>query len=107
MKEIIEDLKIDDLVAETTPPHQRHSRTSVAAARAIEPKFTGIVQQVWSYLKANPEGATDEELQIRLFLDGNSERPARITLVKKGLVVDSGTEHTGRSGRKAVVWKAL
>lgn len=87
------------------PPFQRHSETSKAAALAIAPRLNALQQRVLAKIKAaGTFGATDEELQGWLNLNPSTERPRRIELVEKGLVVDSGTTRKTRSGRLAVVW---
>lgn len=87
-------------------PFQRHSPTSRAAADSMEPRagtclflvFNHIVQAGWT-------GATDEEIQETLGMNASTQRPRRIDLVKRGLVVDSGTTRPTHAGRQAVVWR--
>lgn len=86
------------------PPHQKHSRTSKAAARGAMGKFAPQQERVIKFLKDNPLGATDEELMDGLGFSGNTLRPRRRSLELLGLVVNSGRTKPGRSGRQAVVW---
>lgn len=51
-------------------------------------------------------GTTDEELQFALSMTGNSERPRRVELVRKGLVRASGQARPTFAGGKATVWVA-
>jgi hypothetical protein len=84
------------------PAHQRHSDTSRAAALSVAHKFPALQIKMLNVLK---QGAlTDEELCTAMNMEGNSERPCRVSLVKKGYVVDTGERRIVRSGRKAVVW---
>jgi hypothetical protein len=49
-------------------------------------------------------GRTDEEMQKRIPMRENTQRPRRRELQLWGLVVDSGTTRATGSGRQAVVW---
>jgi hypothetical protein len=51
-------------------------------------------------------GATDKEIQAFAKLEGSTQRPRRIELLKAGLIEDSGRTRVTLSGRKAVVWIA-
>ncbi len=89
------------------PPSIRSSSTSRYAAGRIARVSCKMVARVLGALRdAGRFGMTDEELQIHLSMPGNSERPRRIHLVEKGLVVDSGNLRPTASGRQAVVWIA-
>jgi predicted DNA-binding transcriptional regulator len=87
-------------------PYQPHSATSEAAADDIAVAAGALEILVYEFLRYRAEGATDEEIQRRLVLDGSTERPRRVSLVRKGLVVDSGQKRLTASGRLAVVWRA-
>jgi hypothetical protein len=50
-------------------------------------------------------GLTDEEIQADLHMQGSTQRPRRVELVRAGLVVDSGLRRRTFAGRSAVVWK--
>lgn len=87
------------------PPHQRNSDTSRASAAAVAPKFSERLRSMLQvFLRHGSYGLTDEEGQASLDIDGNSYRPARVTLASKGLVIDSGLRRKTRSGRSAAVW---
>ena len=47
--------------------------------------------------------ATDEEVQQALGMDGNTQRPRRLALVRRGLLKPDGVKLT-RKGRKAVAY---
>lgn len=90
-----------------TPPYQRHSATSRAAAAEAHPAADTQRGRILSYLRgAGGVGATDEQIQEHLNLNPSTERPRRIELVQQGYVVDSGRTARTRSGRRAVVWVA-
>ena len=89
-----------------SPPAQRHSDTSVAAAEAIKPKAASLREQVYQHIlkKSDWDGVTDEEISENLEISGNTIRPRRVELVAEGRVVDSGMRRKTRSGRMAAVW---
>ncbi len=87
--------------------------TSAAAAISVENAKETQRAEVFAAIRAaGNEGATDDELQERLHLDGSSERPRRWELWKlhritmrrdaRGEVVKRPT----RTHRRAVVWVA-
>ena len=87
-------------------PYQRRSATSRAAAKAIEPRTGTDRARVLAYLRGcGDAGATDEEIQTRLPMAANTERPRRVEL--KGLIKDSGRTRVTASGQQAVVWVAV
>lgn len=90
---------------EPLPPCQPHSATSRAAAEQIEPTAGTLRAAVRDWLRARPDGATDEEMQDGLAMSPSTQRPRRIELVAAGWVRDSGRTRPTRSGRKAVVWE--
>jgi transcription initiation factor IIE alpha subunit len=61
-------------------------------------------RRVLELLAATPDGLTDEEMQTRLGMNPSTQRPRRIELARRGLVVEAGTRKTA-SGRMATVWK--
>ncbi|MDF1551957.1 MAG: hypothetical protein P1P84_02790 [Deferrisomatales bacterium] len=86
---------------------QEHSDTSRAAAVAIEVNAGTLRAAVLDYIRAvGPSGATDEEIQNRLAMRANTERPRRVELVEGGYVADSGRRRAGSSGYMATVWVA-
>lgn len=86
---------------------QLKSRTSVAAARAAEPAAGTDRAAVLGMLRRmGSHGATDEQMQRALNMNGNAQRPRRVELVEAGLVVDSQRVRQTTFGRPAVVWVA-
>ncbi|NBW23185.1 MAG: hypothetical protein EBR82_86100, partial [Caulobacteraceae bacterium] len=74
-------------------------------ADSLEPETLNAMQRrVLQLLAACPDGLTDEEMQTRLGMNPSTQRPRRIELVRRGLVVECGTRRTA-SGRMAVVWR--
>lgn len=86
------------------PPAARNRPTSVAAAARIEPAVGGLEKRVLQAIVDSPAGLTDEQLQQRLHLKGNTQRPRRVRLLELGLVRDSGERRETESGGSAVVW---
>jgi len=85
-------------------PHV-HTETSRQAAEAVRPIASELERRVYQYLAScGILGATDEQIQEALGMDGNSERPRRKSLEQKGYVRDSGLKRPTRSGRLATVW---
>jgi len=86
------------------PPHQHNSDTSRESAKAVAPNFSARMMRILEKI-STVGGMTDEEGQYGLEIDGNSYRPARVTLAKHGLILDSGERRKTMSGRNAVVWE--
>lgn len=87
------------------PPAQRHSATSMEAARLISGKAATLREKVRQFLELRGKaGATDEEIQSALVMAANTERPRRRELEQAGIVRDSGMTRTTTSGRAATVW---
>lgn len=79
--------------------------TSRAAAESILPKSGTIRNRVYRYFVGRGEfGATDDEAQDFLQIDGNTFRPTRKTLVDDGYLVDSGGTRKNVNGNDCVVW---
>lgn len=89
-------------------PYVRHSATSNAAAGAIKPsKVDRDRASLMIALALFRDGLTDDGLQAFTCLPGDSERPRRISLLRDGLIYDTGRKERTRSGKLAVVWKAV
>jgi len=87
-----------------TPPHQDR-KTSIDAAKAIKPNAATLRRKVLDAIEAaGPHGLTDQEIQDRLGMEGNTERPRRRELESAGFIKDSGTTRKTATGRKATVW---
>lgn len=88
----------------SNPPCQRHSETSKAAGTSVAYCLGALQTSVLEYLTSRGEiGATDEEIQCALQLNPSTQRPRRIELMRKGLVVAHGDRKT-KSNRLATVW---
>jgi len=86
-------------------PSVSGSITSAKAADSLGPATLNALQrQVLALLQATPEGLTDEEMQRLLGMNPSTQRPRRIELARRGLVVEAGTRRTA-SGRMATVWR--
>ena len=86
-------------------PAVNGSATSAAAADALTPATLNALQRrVLELLQATPDGLTDEEMARRLGMNPSTQRPRRIELARRGLVVTCGTRRTA-SGRNADVWR--
>jgi GH43 family beta-xylosidase len=80
-------------------------RTSLEAKIKVAPKMGSINAKVYDYFIARQwHGATDQELEAVLHLDGNTIRPSRGSLVKKGLIKDSGKTRQNAKGNDCIVW---
>jgi hypothetical protein len=93
----------------TQPPSPKNApETAHAAADAIAQTAGQLRAVVLSAIeKAGAAGATDEELQDRLGMPANTQRPRRWELERAGLVRDSGQRRPTKSGRNAVVWVVI
>lgn len=88
-------------------PWVQGSRTSAAAAAAIEPRAQTLKSRVLSALRAaGSRGLTDDEIAEKTGLGPNTARPRRVELVTAGLVSDSGRTRTAAGGGAATVWVA-
>ena len=86
-------------------PSVNGSATSAAAADSLGPATLNAMQRrVLELLRENPHGLTDEEQQAALAMNPSTQRPRRIELARRGLVVEAGTRKTA-SGRMATVWR--
>lgn len=86
-------------------PAVHGSVTSAKAADSLGPATLNAMQRrVLELLRENPHGLTDEEQQSALAMNPSTQRPRRIELVRRGLVVEAGTRKTA-SGRMATVWR--
>jgi hypothetical protein len=86
-------------------PAVRGSQTSNDAADSLDaPTLNAMQRRVLEVLQATPDGLTDEEMQTRLGMNPSTQRPRRIELARRGLVVEAGTRRAA-SGRLATVWR--
>lgn len=81
--------------------------TSQEARAKIEPKIGTLKKKVYELLlNKGLHGATDQEIERYLHLDGNTVRPIRGSLVEDGLAMDTGTTRLNDKGNKCIVWRA-
>lgn len=104
---------MSDYYAQTCPgplfakpaPAQQHSPTSVAAADSMDRSTLNRLQRlIYDYLCDQAEGATDEEIAHACGMNPSTQRPRRVELERRGLVVKAGTRRTS-SGRMATIWR--
>jgi hypothetical protein len=79
--------------------------TSILAQRSLS-LFDKQTQRaaIHAAIAGSPIGMTDDELQQKLGMDGNTERPRRGELEKAKLIKDSGITRYTRKRRLAIVW---
>lgn len=82
------------------------NETSLRAAGAVSKsgRARSLERRVFDFIEKE-KGATDEEGQRALGLSGDSYRPRRYSLVKRGLVEPTGTTRATTSGKQAQVWQ--
>lgn len=92
--------------AAVSVPSVVSSETSRAAAAAIRPAVSEIQRRIMLAVIGSADGLTDGELQRHLSLSGDTERPRRVDLVRRGFLADSGEKRESKPGssRLAVVW---
>jgi transcription initiation factor IIE alpha subunit len=84
-------------------PAQRHSPTSVAAAKSqTKSKKEGDKQTIIAALELHGP-LTDEQIVERTGIGANTVRPRRVELVREGLVQAVGEGRTA-SGKRATTW---
>lgn len=88
------------------PPFQRHSETSQQAAQSVLPRTGTLRRKVLDYLLSCEDGATDDEMQAALDMNGSTQRPRRIELEQSGLVVKTDQKRKTRGGELASVYIA-
>ncbi len=82
--------------------------TSEVAARMAAGFRVNVENRVYAYLRdRGKDGATDQEIQDDLGLEGNSERPARRQMEKDKRVRRTTRWRYTRSRRPAIVWVAV
>lgn len=83
-------------------------RTSIAAKIKVTPRMGSLRHKVYEYiLNQGLRGATDQEMEAALRIDGNTIRPTRGSLVKDGLIMDTGTTRKNNHGNDCIVWRSV
>lgn len=86
------------------PPHSNDT-TSLEAAIAIMPSAESLREKVFAFIKkVGTYGATDDEIQSALDMEGNTQRPRRRELFLKGRIKLAGFTRKTRSGKAAEVY---
>ena len=78
--------------------------TSRKAALAVKPR-TGTQRRRVLDIIAKYGTLTDEEIQNKLSINSNAERPRRLELVEGGWLEDSGHKQWTSSGHEAILWR--
>ena len=87
------------------PPAQRHSATSIVAAKSIKPQLSRLHKLVLDALGKSRFGETDESLMQITGLPANTLRPRRRELELQGKIKASGETRATISGRQATIWR--
>ncbi len=82
--------------------------TSEIAARMAEGFAVNYQNRIYAFLRdCGSDGATDQQIQDDLGIDGNSERPARRQMEKDRRVKRTTRWRYTRAMRPAIVWVAI
>jgi len=90
------------------PPHVAGSATSKQAADAIKPMRLSLFQRVHNFIEEREKwGATQEEIHLETGIKENTLRPRIRELEIKGLIEKTDETRKTKSGRNAVVYRAV
>ena len=82
-------------------------QTSLEARAKIEPQIGTLRRKVYElFINRGMYGATDQEVERYLHLDGDTVRPIRGSLVKDGFIIDTGTTRQNEKGNACIVWRS-
>jgi hypothetical protein len=82
--------------------------TSRQAAIRVYPETGSLRLKIYELLvRAGIRGATDQEIESVLMINGNSVRPLRGSLAAQGFIIDSGTTRENTNGNLCIVWRAV
>lgn len=88
-------------------PFEEPINPSRVAFESIKKKLSKLQKKVFDCILASEwRGVTDDEIEMRTGLQGNTVRPRRLELITRGLVHDSGHRRKIRTGKFATVWTA-
>lgn len=80
-------------------------QASIDAFHKAAPKFGSNRAKVYQFIVDKQEhGATDQEIQAALKMPGDTLRPTRLSLLKSGLIYDSGKTRRNANNNECVVW---
>ena len=83
-------------------------RTSITAAMNVLPRTGSLRRKIYEYILAQGlRGATDQEIESTLKIDGNTVRPTRISLWKDGYIIDTGTTRKNNNHNDCIVWRTV
>lgn len=87
-------------------PAMRQVRNSVAAANLVTERWARSAQArlIRVLGDAHPDAMTDEEMAEAADMNPSTQRPRRIELHGRGLIVAGGIGRT-RAGREATLWE--
>jgi hypothetical protein len=85
---------------------RNHPETSYIAAEKTLGHSGTARRKVLAEIVEGWPGLTDEEVQERLRMPPNTERPRRVELVRMGFVKDSGVRRPTVWGNPSIVWSA-
>jgi len=89
----------------TAVSYHNGTLTSRAAAETVRPCVNSQAARVWGFIESQGErGATDKEIQAGLQLDGNSQRPRRVWLMRNGFVKPKGAPCERGVRERSIVW---
>lgn len=81
-------------------------RTSVMAAEKALPRSGTKRRMVYDFIeRCGIRGATDDEIEVTLGIDGNTVRPTRGGLVEDGFIINTGTTRKNKHGNECIVWR--
>jgi hypothetical protein len=84
--------------------HDARHTSRTAALKAL-PRTGSWRAKVYDFIQSQGfNGATDQEIESALKLNGNTVRPTRITLLKDGFIFDSGGTRKNINGNDCIVW---
>ncbi len=71
-------------------------------------KTTRAEKRILDFVRSRGyQGCTDSEIQERLSMCGDSQRPRRVALTRARFIRDSGRTRKTKTGRAATVWIAV
>jgi hypothetical protein len=80
--------------------------TSIEAARKAVLKSGTRRKEIFDLISNHSNGLTDDEIEILTGLTHQSASGLRNSLMRDGLIVDSGERRKNRRGNSSIVWKA-
>jgi hypothetical protein len=80
--------------------------TSIEAARKAVLKSGTRRKEIFDLIAEREFGLTDDEIEVLTGLTHQSASGLRNSLMRDGLIVDSGERRKNRRGNSSIVWKA-